>query len=60
MQNITRRRFLEQSLLTAAAAGFGLEEAARSEPITFMQSKLEFDIEQDTLDRDRIPIGADH
>src|SRR5689334_12966912 len=32
MQNITRRRFLEQSLLTAAAAGFGLEEAARSEP----------------------------
>ena len=37
-----------------------LEEAARSEPITFMQSKLEFDIEQDTLDRDRIPIGADH
>ena len=37
-----------------------LEEAARSEPIEFFQGQMAFDIEQDELDRDRIPIGADH
>lgn len=37
-----------------------LEEAARSEPIQFFQGQMAFDIEQDELDRDRIPIGADH
>ena len=37
-----------------------LEEAARSQPVQFFQGQMEFDIEQDELDRDRIPIGADH
>ncbi len=37
-----------------------LEEAVRAHPVQFFQKKMEFDIEQDELDRDRIPIGADH
>ncbi|MEO5953304.1 MAG: amidophosphoribosyltransferase, partial [Chloroflexia bacterium] len=37
-----------------------LEEAARAEPIKFFQGQMAFDIEQDELDRDRVPIGADH
>ena len=37
-----------------------LEEAARSQPVQFFQGRMEFEIEQDEMDRDRIPIGADH
>ena len=36
-----------------------LEEAA-ARPVDLKQSRMEFDVEQDELDRDRIPIGADH
>jgi amidophosphoribosyltransferase len=35
-------------------------EAAAAHPINFQQSRMEFDIPQEELDRDRIPIGADH
>lgn len=37
-----------------------LEEAARSEPVQFFQRQMEFETEQDEMDRDRVPIGADH
>lgn len=37
-----------------------LEEAVRSQPVQFFQGRMEFDVEQDEMDRDRIPIGADH
>jgi amidophosphoribosyltransferase len=36
-----------------------LEEAAARQS-AYEQSRMEFDVEQDELDRDRVPIGADH
>jgi hypothetical protein len=36
-----------------------LEEAA-ARPVDLKQSHMEFDVPQDELDRDRVPIGADH